>query len=448
MPDPGTRLRLQDPRYELAGVEEIRALQLHKLRDVLRSAWATNPFFREHWGLDFETIDRIDSLEAFAALIPMVEKADFIADQEAHPPFGKRLAAMAAAKERVEWFTTSGTSGQGKEIHALTNREIVEGAKCYAYRFRWAGLDPGDRVVLTLPISMFNGGREELRDGQEYGLAILPIGSWDVHRKLEVMRQFRPRALFGSPSYFAHLRAVGGEEAGELGVEVLLTGAEAAGRSVLEALERDWGGKVYDGFGCTQLRMDFLFTCEHGVGTRERPGLLHNIDPYMLTEVVDPATGKHVADGEFGELVVTSLYHYDNPMIRCRLRDGAVYHAAAYCDCGRPFGGVEVAGISRTDDMKKIKGVMVSPQVVEDALFSFDEVDEYRVVLRTSAEKSDIAAVQLMTKQPLAEPDAFLSRVVQTLRTRVGIRFEAQLSDDLPRSEYKARRWEDERGQG
>jgi phenylacetate-CoA ligase len=163
--------------------------------------------------------------------------------------------------------------------------------------------------------------------------------------------------------------------------------------------------------------------------------------------VVDPATGRQVADGEFGELVVTSLYHVDNPMIRCRLRDGAVYHAGAYCQCGRPFGGVEVAGITRTDDMKKIKGVMVSPQVVEDALFSFDEVDEYRVVLRTSADHADLAAVQIMTKGPTPNAELFLSRVVETLRTRVGIGFDAQLSDDLPRSEYKARRWEDERAQ-
>jgi phenylacetate-CoA ligase len=437
--------RLQDPRYELADVDEIRAVQLRKLRDVLRITWATNPFFREHWGVDFDVVDRIDSLEAFAARIPTVEKADFVRDQEAHPPFGKRLAAMAQAKQRVDWFTTSGTSGQGKEIHALTVREMTEGVKCYAYRFRWAGLDPGDRVLLTLPISMFNGGREELRNGEAYGLAILPGGSWDAQRKLEVMRQFRPRALFGTPSYFAHLRAVSGEEAREMGIDVLLTGAEGAGRSVLEQLERDWEATVYDGFGCSQLRMDFLFCCERGIGTRERPGLLHNIDPYMLTEVIDPKTGKHVVDGEFGELVVTSLYHVDNPMIRCRLRDGGVYHAGAYCTCGRPFGGVEVAGITRMDDMKKIKGVMVSPQVVEDALYSFDEVDEYRVVLRTSADQADVAAVQIMTKEPTADPDAFLSRVVGTLRTRVGIRFDAQLSDDLPRSEYKARRWEDQR---
>jgi phenylacetate-CoA ligase len=317
--------------------------------------------------------------------------------------------------------------------------------KCYGYRFRWAGLDPGDRVLLTLPISMFNGGREEMRGGNAYGLAILPGGSWDAQRKLEVMRQFRPRALFGSPSYFAHLRAVGGEEAHELGIDTRLTGAEGSGRSVLEQLERDWEGTVYDAFGCSQLRMDFMFCCERGIGTRERPGLLHNIDPYMLTEVIDPETGKHVADGEFGELVVTSLYHVDNPMIRCRLRDGGVYHSADYCTCGRPFGGVEVAGITRTDDMKKIKGVMVSPQVVEDALYSFDEVDEYRVIVRTSPDKADIAVVQIMTKEATPDPGAFLSRVVETLRTRVGIRFDATLSDDLPRSEYKARRWEDER---
>jgi hypothetical protein len=68
-------------------------------------------------------------------------------------------------------------------------------------------------------------------------------------------------------------------------------------------------------------------------------------------------------------------------------------------------------------------------------------------MLRTSADHADIAAVKIMTKGPTADSDLFLSRVVETLRTRVGIGFEAQLSDDLPRSEYKARRWDDERDQ-
>jgi phenylacetate-CoA ligase len=150
-----------------------------------------------------------------------------------------------------------------------------------------------------------------------------------------------------------------------------------------------------------------------------------------------------VADGEFGEMVVTSLYHWDNPVIRCRLRDGGVWHPGAYCSCGRPFGGVEVASITRTDDVKKVKGVNVYPQAVDDLVFSFSEVDEYRVVLSSDDRLADVASVQVMTRT--APPDGFCDAIAHGLHRRIGIHFAVSLVEELPRSEYKARRWQDER---
>jgi phenylacetate-CoA ligase len=185
-----------------------------------------------------------------------------------------------------------------------------------------------------------------------------------------------------------------------------------------------------------------MFTCEHGIGTAARPGLLHNMDPFIITEVIDVETGLHVADGEFGEMVVTSLYHLDNPVIRCRLRDGGVWHPGSYCSCGRPFGGVEVASVTRTDDVRKIKGINVFPQAVDDLVFSFAEVDEYRVVLTSSESMADIATVRLMLKAPA---DGLVERIGGALRDRIGIQFAVEVVDDIERSEYKVRRWHDER---
>src|SRR6185437_1119754 len=117
-------LRIQDPRYELADAGAIRALQLRRLREMLRFAVATNAFYRERFAAAGVDVESIDSLEAFAARVPTVEKADFVADQEAHPPFGRRLERSFSLAERIEVYTTSGTSGQGVELHAQTEREL------------------------------------------------------------------------------------------------------------------------------------------------------------------------------------------------------------------------------------------------------------------------------------------------------------------------------------
>jgi phenylacetate-CoA ligase len=434
---------IHNPRYEQLDPDAVRALQTERLRDVLAAALETNPFYREHWRRAGADVTRVDSLEALAALVPTVEKADFLADQREHPPWGERLAHAVSLREPLQVYTTSGTSGQGVEVHAQTPRELASMIEMYGYMFRWAGLEPGDLALLTLPLTMLGGGRIEWEGAVGYGLTVLPAGSYDAVRKLELLRQFRPKALYGSTSYFGHLAAIADTQPPCDSLEVLLTGLEGVGFSYLENLAASWQATVADRFGCTQLRSDFMFTCEHGIGSADRPGLLHNLDPFMITEVIDPETGRHVADGEFGELVVTSLYHLDNPVVRCRLRDGAIWHGPGYCPCGRPFGGVEVASVTRTDDVHKVKGVLVFPQAVDDLVFSFSEVDEYEVVLTSDAALSDVITLRVMTRTEVSE--GFGAEVARALHRKIGLHSEIVLATDVPRSTYKARRWRDER---
>lgn len=439
--------RFHDSNYELASRDDIRAGQFEKLKRLLDHVSATNDFYRERWRAAGVDLARIKSLADFAAAVPLVEKKDFVDDQANHPPFGSRLRHPLSLGERLEIYTTSGTSGQGVEIHAQTERELHAMEEIYRYHFRWAGLKRGDHIFLTLPITMLGGGRIECQGALGYGLTVYPVGNYDAQRKLDLMRRFKPVAIYGSTSYFGHLAAISSENPPVPGLKSLLTGLEGVGFSYLERLQEQWKAPAADRFGCTQVRADFMFTCEHGIGKLARPGMLHSIDPYVLVEVIDPTTGRQVADGEFGEIVVTSLYHVDNPVVRCRLRDGGIYRPWNYCTCGRPFDGVEVASITRTDDVKKVKGINIFPQAVDDLMFGFPEVDEYQVVLSTSADHSDIATLLVMPKTPIwgLSREAFVKNVGEKLREKTGIRFAVQLADNIERSEYKARRWRDER---
>lgn len=439
--------RILDPKFELADSDTIAAYQIKTLLEILQKTWSTNEFYRTKWQEAGTDLSKIKSLADFSARIPTVEKKDFVEDALANPPFGKRLAHGLSLKERSDIFTTSGTSGQGVEVHAQTATELRAMERLYSFLFHWAGLEPGDQTFLTLPITMLGGGRIEYQGAVGFGLNVYPVGNYDASRKLDLLNRFRPKALYGSTSYFSHLAAVADRSPPCPSIKVLLTGLEGAGYSYFSRLENQWQAKVADRFGCTQLRSDFMFTCEHGIGVAGRPGMLHCLDPFVLLEVIDPQSGKPVKDGEFGEIVVTSLYHFDNPVVRCRIRDGGVFRKASYCACGRPFGGVEIGTIGRTDDVKKVKGVNIYPQAVDDLMYSFGEVDEYQILLTTSKTNADIAAIKIMPKAglPAAGHDDFVIRLKKDIHKKTGIHFDVELVADLPRSEYKARRWLDQR---
>ncbi len=370
-------------------------------------------------------------------------------DQKACPPFGLRHQHALRRRFPLVVSNTSGTSGQGVEIHAQTAEEFAGTGHIYGFHMCWSGLQKADGIFLTLPITLMSGGRCEFQGATAYGLTVYPVGNYDAARKLELMARYRPAALFGTTSYFGHLAAVAGEKAPTLGLRALLTGGEGSGFAWLDRLEEVWRAKIYDRYGSTQTGNDHMFCCEAGIGNAGRPGMLHNIDPMVLLEVIDPENGKHVRDGEAGEIVVTSLYHTDTPLIRCRTRDRGVWHEPGYCSCGRAFGGIEVASISRMDDMKKVKGINIWPQAVDDVLFAEALVDEYQVLLASDALDADVARVRVMPKQTLTTEDAgnWQRHLVESLNKRIGIRFDVEIltPGSLARSEYKAKRWQDDR---
>lgn len=428
--------------------EDILGLQFKSLTDLLAKVARDNEFYRDHWRKSGVEIDKIKSIEDFSARVPTVEKADFVADQEASKPFGRRHRHAIESGEPMFFTNTSGTTGQGVEIHAQTAQEFTGTEYIYGYHMRWAGLQQGDRVFLTLPITMLTGGRCEYHGAVASGMSVFPVGNYDAQRKSELLERYRPRALFGTTSYFGHLAAVAPNPS-SLCVDILLTGGEGSGFAWLERLEEAWGARVYDRYGSTQSGNDHMFCCEHGIGTSARPGMLHNIDPMVLFEVVDPETGRHVKDGEAGEIVITSLYHTETPLIRCRMRDRGVWREPRYCSCGRPFAGLEVASISRLDDMKKVKGINIWPQAVDTVLFADSMVDEYQVVLASGTLEADEAKLRVMPKQALSDGDAaaWQAKLAATVRSRIGITFDIEFvaPGGLERSEYKAKRWIDRR---
>ena len=442
-------MRIHDARFETAERDTVRAYQLERLQALLAKTWATNDFYRAHWTKAGVDIEAITSLEAFSARVPTVEKPDFVADQADDPPFGRRHAHLLSLGVPYWLFTTGGTTGQGVEVHLQSNDDMKGTEEIYRYQYTWAGISPGAHTFLMLPITMMGGGRIEYAGAMAFGLSVSTVGNYDAGRKLELLQRFRPTAIIANTSYFGHLAAVSGAQPPLDGLSHLFTGGEGSGHAYLERIEQQWQAPVFDRYGNTQMGNDHMFNCETGIGPADRPGLLHNVDPLVFTEVIDPDTGRRVADGEVGELVLTNLYRFDAPIVRCRVRDRAVYREARYCACGRPFAGVEVASIHRADDMKKVKNVNIWPQAVENALFAEPGVEDFEIVLSSDARETDTATARIMPREALADGDAagLADRLGAALRTRVGVRFDVQIIEpgSLARGGLKVRRWKDER---
>ena len=442
-------MRIHDARFETADRDTVRAFQLERLKALVARTWATNDFYRAHWTKAGVDIEAIDSLAAFSARVPTVEKKDFVADQADDPPFGRRHAHLLSLGVPYWVFTTSGTTGQGVEVHLQSGAEMTAMTDLYRYQYTWAGMKAGDHVFLTMPVSMLGGGRIEYTGAIAFGLSVSTVGNDDAERKLELMRRFRPVAMIGNTSYFGHLAAVSDQQPPYDGFSHLFTGGEGAGFAYLQRIEEQWQARVFDRYGNTQMGNDHMFSCETGIGDAARPGLLHNIENMVLFEVVDPETGRHVKDGEAGEVVLTSLYRTDSPIVRCRMYDHAVYHEAAYCGCGRPYPGLEIASVSRLDDMKKIKGVNIWPQAVEGVLFAEPAVEDFEIVLASDAREADTATVRVMPRTEVAPDDAAAleARLGAALRDRIGIRFGIEFvpPGSLVRGELKVRRWKDDR---
>ena len=439
-------LRYHDAKLETMSEAEITDLQWSKLGPLLQQVWETNRFYSDRWRSAGVNLSKIKNLADFRANIPTVDKAAFMADQEAAPPFGLRHEPILNSRKGHVPITTSGSSGQGVELHLQTQEDVANHNALNQYYFRWSGLEPGDIVFLMMHVSLLAGGRCEYHAAVDYGLSVYPVAMHDTTKRVELIQRFRPKGLIATTSYLGHLAAKSEVDLSNCGISALFCGAESASPKWFQRLENSFGAKAYDRYGLSQMATDHMFTCERGVGTDNNPGVLHNIDPYVLLEVIDPDSGEHVADGERGEIVLTSLYRTLVPVVRCRTNDSAIYRAPGSCDCGRGFSGIEAGSVQRIDDVKKVKGINIWPQAMDEAMFSFPEVRDYRVILTSDATEADVGIVEFLATDG-STPEGLEKRITTHLRDKIGIGFEVR-AVAMPFSEtasQKKQRWIEKR---
>ncbi|MBI4318148.1 MAG: AMP-binding protein [Chloroflexi bacterium] len=420
---------------ETAPRDQLEALQWRKLRSLLDTTFARNPFYQRKYASYGVVAQDIRDLGNISKL-PFVTKAEFQEDQGEHPPFGTNLSEPL--ESYVQYHQTTGTTG--RPLTWLDTAECWQWrARCVAHALRGAGLTSKDILFLPFnfgPYTAFWGAYEA---AQHLGLLTIPGGGWDTMQRIHCLLATGATAVAITPTYAQRI----GEVAQEAGLDlrgskvhaVILGGEPGAMVPTIRArIEDAWGAEVFEYAGLTETGT-YAFTCEHSAQTMA----IHAIESEFIVEVIDPKTGCAVPEGTIGELVLTNLGRACSPVIRFRTGD-LVQLERTVCPCGRTLAALKGGILGRRDDMLLVRGVNVFPSavgsIVEELL---PPGHEYQVVCFTGREGTDDIKVRVETSP---EDEELRNALSQRLKERLNLRIEVEAVavGTMPRSDYKSKR--------
>jgi phenylacetate-CoA ligase len=417
---------------------QLRELQLQRLRLTVRRAYAQVDLFRRRMEERGLTPEDVRSLEDIVRL-PFGQKSDL---RDTYP-FGLFASPM---KEVVRLHASSGTTGKPIVV-AYTRQDLQVWTNVMHRSLLACGLHEGDVIQNAYGYGLFTGGLGAHYGAEALGATVIPISGGNTQRQLMVLKDFGVTAICCTPSYFLHLI----DQAPEMGVNlkelplrVGVFGAEPWTESMRRRIEADSGIRAYDIYGLSEIiGPGVAMECQCQAGP-------HIFEDYFYPEIIDLKTGKPVADGEEGELVLTTLSKEAMPMIRYRTRDITAL-TSEKCECGRTLRRIKRIG-RRADDMFIIRGINVYPSQIEAALLKTEGALPHYQILLTREKGLDNMEVQVeVTPEVFGDTVGALEelhrKLSKSIETTVGLRANVRLIQPrtLQRSEGKAKRVLDQR---
>ncbi len=404
--------------------------QLALVTEQFKTLKDRSPFYAKK----FDGIDITDvRTQADFERLPFSEKADL---RDAYP-----LGLMAVPEERiVRIHSSSGTTGTPVVI-PYTQKDVDDWATIFARCYRMAGITDRDRIQITPGYGLWTAGIGFQLGCERLGAMAIPLGPGNTDKQIQMMLDFKTTVLTATSSYALLLAETIAERGltDQLSLRKGVIGSERWGSKMRDRIADILGVQLYDIYGLTEIYGPGIgINCEYDTG-------MHMWDDFVYTEIVDPATGEIVPDGEPGEIVLTTLRKEGAPLIRYRTHDLSRIIPGT-CPCGSEFTRIDRL-IGRTDDMVKVKGVNIFPAQVEEVLQQVKGASsEYQVMIDHLYGK-DIMTIFFET-EATGEDRLLVERdLIETFKSRVGITIapKAVGIGDLPRSEKKSKRIFDNR---
>ena len=424
-----------DP-VEIVSQDEMAVLQSERLRDCLARMVSRVPFYREKLGAMGVSPEDVRSLD-YLARLPFTVKQDL---RDSYP-YGLFAVPM---DDVVRIHASSGTTGK-MTVVGYTANDIALWADLAARALSIAGVDRRDIIHVAYGYGLFTGGLGLHYGGERLGATVVPASTANMRRQIELAQDFGATVLCCTPSYSLFLA----EQAAEVGADLSklrlgVFGAEPWSEEMRSEIEARFGITALDIYGLSEvIGPAVAMECRYKQG-------MHLAEDHFIPEVVDPATGESLPDGEIGELVFTCTTKEALPLLRYRTGDlTRLEHGR--CLCGRTTTRMEKT-LGRTDDMLIIRGVNVFPAQIETEVLLTDGLEpHYELLLERDESHMDNLTVRVEASEKLYRDSEGAGAVGRKLavmlqsRLGVGCRVEVVAPKQMPRSEGKAVRIVDNR---
>ncbi len=401
-------------------------IEFSVLKHAIDYAAANSPFYKKIFSENNINTDNITSIEDFQKL-PFSDKYDL---RDAYP-----LGLQAVPDEEVvRIHSSSGTTGN-PVIIPYTKEDVEDWATMFARCYEFAGITKSDRIQITPGYGLWTAGIGFQAGCEKLGAMAIPIGPGNTEKQIQMLIDLKSTVLCSTSSYALLLA----EEIGNRGLKSKIAlrlgviGSERWGERIRQRISDGLDIDLFDIYGLTEVYgPGIAIDCEKHEG-------MHYWNDFMYFEIIDPKTGEVLPDGEFGELVITTLRKAAAPLIRYRTHDltRIIPHR---CSCGREYPMIDrISG--RTDDMIKVKGVNIYPGQIEEVLNCVNGLSsEYQVIIERIDGK-DRMTLKVETIQD-ADRQKVMKEVLQMFKSKIGIRIFCDCVNigELPRSEKKTRR--------
>lgn len=422
---------------EIASVDEIRALQLDRLRWSLRQAYDNVPFYRAKFdgaGVHPDDLKALSDLSKF----PFTVKNDL---RDSYP-FG--LFAVPR-EEIVRLHASSGTTGKSTVV-GYTKNDIDTWATVVARSLRASGLRAGDIVHVAYGYGLFTGGLGAHYGVEKLGGTVVPMGGGQTEKQIQLITDFEPKGIMVTPSYMLNILEAcrrGAIDPRGSSLEVGIFGAEPWTNSMRAEIEDAFDMHAVDIYGLSEI-------IGPGVANEcvETKDGLHVWEDHFYPEIIDPETGDVLPDGEKGELVFTTLTKAGMPMVRYRTRD----LTRLLPGTARTMRRMEkVTG--RSDDMIILRGVNVFPTQIEEQVLATGGLAPYFQIELHTEGRMDAMRVLVEADPASSGEDARAAAAKELsghIRAMAGVSADITVGDpgSVPRSQGKAVRVVDKREKG
>ena len=415
-----------------AGVDEIRALQLTRLQQTVRGVYERVPHYAKQFdaaGVRPDDLKRLEDIRKF----PLTSKDDL----RANYPFGMFAASM---EEIVRIHASSGTTGKPTVV-GYTKKDIDAWAGLMARSLRAAGATARDKIHNAYGYGLFTGGLGAHYGGEFLGAAVVPVSGGFTERQVQLINDFEPDVIMATPSYMLAIADEferQGLDAAGCSLRVGIFGAEPWTEGMRSEIERRMGIDALDIYGLSEIMGPGV--AQEAIVTKDG---LTMWEDHFYPEIVDPQSGETLPDGEFGELVITTLTKEGMPVIRYRTRDlTRLLPGTAYSM--RRLERLK----GRSDDMLIIRGVNVFPSQIEAVLARDDRLSPHYVLELRRPERLDELDVVVELRPAVA--GAFNSAEIEDaerdverlIKSYVGVTTRARIvaPGTIERSQGKAKR--------